>query len=49
MDELIVIFMGVPLILFVLFVAPIWLILHYKSKKQVSKDCQKKNLQVYKP
>ncbi|GBL03983.1 envelope stress response membrane protein PspB [Glaciecola sp. KUL10] len=36
MDELIVIFMGVPLILFVLFVAPIWLILHYKSKKQVS-------------
>ena len=36
MDELIVIFMGVPLILFVLFVAPIWLILHYKSKKQVN-------------
>lgn len=36
MDELIVIFMGVPLILFTLFVAPIWLILHYKSKKQIS-------------
>jgi phage shock protein B len=28
--------MGVPLILFTLFVAPIWLILHYKSKKQIS-------------
>jgi len=36
MDELLVIFTGVPLILFVLFVAPIWLILHYKSKKQVN-------------
>jgi len=36
MDELLVIFTGVPLILFVLFVAPIWLVLHYRSKKQVS-------------
>ncbi len=25
-----------PLILFIIFVAPIWLILHYKSKKQVA-------------
>jgi phage shock protein B len=33
--ELSVIFAGVPLILFTLFVAPIWLILHYRSKKQV--------------
>ncbi|MBF7072425.1 envelope stress response membrane protein PspB [Glaciecola sp. MH2013] len=36
MDELLVIFTGVPLILFTLFVAPIWLILHYRSKKQVN-------------
>ena len=36
MDELLVIFTGVPLILFVLFVAPIWLVLHYRSKKQVN-------------
>ncbi|MFT4732021.1 MAG: phage shock protein B [Gammaproteobacteria bacterium] len=35
MGELSVIFAGVPLILFTLFVAPIWLILHYRSKKQV--------------
>jgi phage shock protein B len=35
-DQLIIIFAGVPLILFTLFVAPIWLILHYRSKKQVS-------------
>jgi phage shock protein B len=33
--ELSVIFAGVPLILFTLFVAPIWLVLHYRSKKQV--------------
>jgi phage shock protein B len=25
-----------PLIVFMIFVAPIWLILHYRSKKQVS-------------
>ncbi|MDF2179582.1 envelope stress response membrane protein PspB [Aliiglaciecola sp. CAU 1673] len=25
-----------PIILFMIFVAPIWLILHYRSKKQVS-------------
>ena len=26
-----------PLILFMIFVAPVWLILHYRSKKQVNK------------
>ena len=26
----------VPVIIFMLFVAPIWLILHYRSKRQVS-------------
>ena len=26
-----------PVILFTIFVAPIWLILHYRSKKQVNK------------
>ncbi|KFZ38058.1 phage-shock protein [Shewanella mangrovi] len=25
-----------PIILFIIFVAPIWLILHYRSKRQVS-------------
>ncbi len=25
-----------PLIIFMIFVAPIWLILHYRSKRQVS-------------
>ncbi|ATC99126.1 MAG: envelope stress response membrane protein PspB [Pseudoalteromonas spongiae] len=27
---------AVPTILFMIFVAPLWLILHYRSKKQVS-------------
>lgn len=36
MDEGVVAIMFVPLILFTLFVAPIWLILHYRSKKQVN-------------
>lgn len=36
MDEGIVGLFIAPLILFMIFVAPIWLILHYRSKKQVS-------------
>lgn len=35
MDEGMLAIMFVPLILFMIFVAPIWLILHYRSKKQV--------------
>jgi phage shock protein B len=27
---------GVPTIMFMIFVAPLWLILHYRSRKQVS-------------
>jgi phage shock protein B len=26
----------VPIIIFMIFVAPLWLVLHYRSKKQVS-------------
>ncbi|WP_371192769.1 envelope stress response membrane protein PspB [Glaciecola sp. SC05] len=36
MGEMFVILSGTSLILFMLIVAPIWLILHYRSKKQVS-------------
>ena len=35
MDDGTLAIMFVPLILFMIFVAPIWLILHYRSKKQV--------------
>ena len=36
MDEGIIGVLVAPLIVFTIFVAPIWLILHYRSKKQVS-------------
>ncbi len=36
MEEGIVALVTAPLIIFLIFVAPIWLILHYRSKKQVN-------------
>ena len=36
MDEAILGMIIAPIILFTIFVAPIWLILHYRSKKQVN-------------
>ena len=36
MDEGILALVLAPLIIFMIFVAPIWLILHYRSKKQVN-------------
>lgn len=36
MDEAIVGMMVAPVIIFMIFVAPIWLFLHYRSKRQVS-------------
>ncbi|GLP94836.1 envelope stress response membrane protein PspB [Paraferrimonas sedimenticola] len=35
----------VPLILFMLIVAPIWLILHYRSKRQVSQGLTEEEYQ----
>lgn len=39
-------FMTTPLVIFLIFVAPVWLILHYRAKKQtnqgLSPDDQKK-------
>ena len=37
MEEFFIIAVGVPMILFMLFVAPTWLILHYRSKRQLGK------------
>ncbi|AEF04122.1 MULTISPECIES: envelope stress response membrane protein PspB [Alteromonas] len=36
MDEGIIAMLVMPLVIFMIFVAPIWLILHYRSKKQVN-------------
>ncbi|GAA0857729.1 envelope stress response membrane protein PspB [Aliiglaciecola litoralis] len=36
MQDILEFTVGIPIILFMTIVAPIWLILHYRSKKQVS-------------
>lgn len=36
---------GVSLIIFMIIVAPIWLILHYKSKKQISQGLSQEEYQ----
>ena len=36
MEEILMFTVGIPTIIFMTIVAPIWLILHYRSKKQVS-------------
>ncbi len=36
MEDLLIVTVGVPTIIFMVIVAPIWLILHYRSKKQVN-------------
>ncbi|MDG1122640.1 MAG: envelope stress response membrane protein PspB [Glaciecola sp.] len=37
MEEFFIVAVGVPMILFMLFVAPTWLILHYRGKRQINK------------
>lgn len=46
MAEVFFILMGSSLVLFTLFVAPIWLILHYRSKKLVSQGLSKNEMQL---
>jgi len=46
MAEVFFILMGSSLVLFTLFVAPIWLILHYRSKKLVSQGLSNNEMQL---
>ena len=49
MEEFAIVAVGVPMILFMLFVAPTWLILHYRSKRQLGKGLSEndvKDLQI---
>ena len=49
MEEFFIVAVGVPMILFMLFVAPTWLILHYRSKRQLGKGLSEndvKDLQI---
>jgi phage shock protein B len=36
MEKVLIVTVGVPIILFMFFVAPTWLILHYRSKRHLS-------------
>ncbi len=36
MEDILTVTVGIPTIIFMTIVAPIWLILHYRSKKQVN-------------
>lgn len=38
--------MGITLVVFMVFVAPIWLIMHYRSKKQVSQGLSETELRT---
>ena len=49
MEEFFIVAMGVPMILFMLFVAPTWLVLHYRGKRQINKGLSEndyKDLQI---
>ena len=49
MEEFFIVAVGVPMILFMLFVAPTWLILHYRGKRQINKGLSEndyKDLQI---
>ena len=49
MEEFFIVAVGVPMILFMLFVAPTWLVLHYRGKRQINKGLSEndyKDLQI---
>jgi len=48
MDEAIVGMLITPIILFMIFVAPFWVIMHYRSKRQVSEGLSAEDTQALK-
>ena len=49
MEEFFIVAVGVPMISFMLFVAPTWLVLHYRGKRQINKGLSEndyKDLQI---
>ena len=49
MEEFFIVAVGVHMILFMLFVAPTWLVLHYRGKRQINKGLSEndyKDLQI---
>ncbi|CAB0149886.1 Phage shock protein B [Pseudidiomarina piscicola] len=45
MADILVPMIAVPLILFMIFVAPIWVIMHYRSKRKISQGLSETELQ----
>ncbi len=45
MDELMT-FTGISMVLFMIFVAPVWLVMHYRSKKQVGQGLSETELRT---
>ncbi|RUO55782.1 MULTISPECIES: envelope stress response membrane protein PspB [Pseudidiomarina] len=45
MADVLVPMIAVPLILFMIFVAPIWVIMHYRSKKKISQGLSQEEIQ----
>ena len=44
MADVLVPMIAVPLILFMIFVAPIWVIMHYRSKKKISQGLSQEEI-----
>ncbi|MGQ4275975.1 envelope stress response membrane protein PspB [Pseudidiomarina sp. E22-M8] len=45
MADILVPMIAVPLILFMIFVAPVWVIMHYRSKRKLSQGLSETELQ----
>lgn len=46
MEEVFIVLIGVPTIIFMTIVAPIWLILHYRSKRQLEQGLTEEQYQT---
>ncbi|RUO57848.1 envelope stress response membrane protein PspB [Pseudidiomarina insulisalsae] len=45
MADVLEMMIAVPLILFMIFVAPIWVIMHYRSKRKISQGLSQEEIQ----
>lgn len=44
MQEIFYIMLGIPLIIFMLLVAPIWLVLHYRTRRQLNQGLDQEDV-----
>lgn len=43
--EFLIVAFGVPMIIFMMFVAPVWVIMHYRSKRQLNQGLSEADVQ----